>query len=510
MIQPGLAMPRNLAAASAALVVFSAFAGAAPAQDSAPPPTPAPAHWGTALAQDARAFHDAILDSHPGPVDPENPGFDAHLEAGLATALDRARTADSYEAWYFALQEYAASFDDGHLGLTNWAGMGHVWTADWPGFLTGLRTGPDGERHEVVFNRDPAAPPEGAVLIGCDGRPAEALAGEIIGRGAGRWALASRRAMFASTLFVDQHNPWVRRAEHCEFRVGTDVRRYALTWHDLPNAVRDEGFAAARSPRFAAPIGLRTWSGGQWIGLGGFNGDPASADGVALTARQAAVEARAGEIREAPAVVFDLRGNNGGSSAWINALAATLWGEAEVAARSPESEAVDWRASEKNIAQLEEYRVLMASNPELVAWLTMAAEGMRAARAEGRPLWREPEEDEAAAAPPAGPSPMKARTWVLTDSGCASACLDAVDLLKALGATQVGQETSGDTAYMEIREEALPGGRVVARLPMKVYRGRPRGDNETYAPAHEWTGALGDTAGLEAWLAGLDAAAARR
>src|SRR5690606_34266356 len=110
----------------------------------------------------------------------------------------------------------------------------------------------------------------------------------------------------------------------------------------------------------------------------------------------------------------------------------------------------------------------------------------------------------------AGPSPMKARTWVLTDSGCASACLDAVDLLKALGATQVGQETSGDTAYMEIREEPLPGGRVVARIPMKVYRGRPRGDNETHVPLHEWTGALADTAGIEAWLAGLDAAAARR
>lgn len=500
-------MSRTLAAVSAA-VLAAAFAAPVLAQDAAP--TPAPENWGTALAQDARAFHDIILDSHPGPVDAENPGFNPHLEAGLALALERARTADSYEDWYFALQEYAASFNDGHLSLTKWAGMGHEWTAGWPGFLTGLRTGPDGERHEVVFSRDPAAPPEGAVLVGCDGRPAEALAAEIIGRGAGRWALPSRRAMFASTLFVDQHNPWVRRAEACEFRVGTETRRYALSWRPLPNAVRDEGFAAARSPRHTAPIELRAWGGGQWIGLGGFNGDPTSADGVALTALQADVEARADEIRQAPAVVFDLRGNSGGSSAWINALAATLWGEAEVAARSPESEAVDWRPSEKNIAQIEEYKVLMGSNPEVVAWLTTAAEGMRAARAEGRPLWREPEEDEAAATPPAGPSPMKARTWVLTDSGCASACLDAVDLLKALGATQVGQETSGDTAYMELREEPLPGGRAVARIPMKVYRGRPRGDNETHVPAHEWTGALGDTAGIEAWLAGLDAAAARR
>lgn len=502
-------MSGNLAAAAAALA-FVALAGPAPAQDAAPAPVPAPADWGAALAQDAQAFHDAIVDSHPGPVDPENPGFTAHLEAGLALALDRARTADSHEAWYFALQEYAASFNDGHLGLKDWAGMGHVWTAHWPGFLTGLRTGPDGERHEVVFSRDPAAPPEGAVLVGCDGRPAEALAAEVIGRGAGRWSLPSRRAIYASTLFVDQHNPWVRRAEQCEFRVGTETRPYRLTWRDLPDAVRDEGFAAARSPRFTAPIELRSWSGGQWIGLGGFNGDPASADGVALTALQAAVETRADEIREAPAVVFDLRGNGGGSSAWIKALASTLWGEAEVKARSPEAEAVDWRTSEKNLATIEEYKVLMGSNPEVLAWLTTVADGLRAARAEGRPLWRQMEEEGAPPAPPAGPSPMTARTWVLTDSGCASACLDAVDLLKALGATQVGQETSGDTVYMELREEPLPGGRVAARIPMKVYRGRARGDNETHVPVHEWTGALADTAGIEAWLAGLDAAAARR
>lgn len=499
-------MSRSLAAASAAVLALAAFAGPVMAQDA---PTPAPESWATALAEDARAFHDLILDSHPGPVDVENPGFNAHLDAGLMLALERARTADSYEDWYFALQEYAASFNDGHLALMDWAGMGHVWTAHWPGFLTGLRTGPDGERHEVVFSRDPAAPPEGAVLIGCDGRPAEALAAEVIGRGAGRWSLPSRRAIYASTLFVDQHNPWIQRAEQCEFRVGTGVRRYALTWRDLPDDVRDEGFAAARSPRFTAPIELRTWSGGHWIGLGSFNGNPASEDGVALTALQAAVEARAGEIREAPAVVFDLRGNGGGSSAWINALATTLWGEAEVKARSPEAEAVDWRTSEKNLATIEEYKVLMGSNPEVLAWLNTIADGLRAARAEGQTLWRHAEE-EALPAPPAGPGLMKARIWVLTDSGCASACLDAVDLLKALGATQVGQETSGDTAYMEVRDEALPGGRVVARIPMKVYRGRPRGDNETHVPLHEWTGALADTAGIEAWLAGLDAGAVRR
>ncbi|MBA4803690.1 MAG: hypothetical protein H2038_03450 [Brevundimonas sp.] len=490
-------------AVSAAILLL-----AAPAAAAREPETAAPADWGVALAEDARAFHDAIADSHPGPVDVENPGFTAHLEAGLALALERARTADSYEHWYFALQEYAASFDDGHLGLADWAGMGHRWTADWPGFLTGIRTRPEGERHEVVFRRDEAAPPLGAVLIGCDGRDAGALAAEVIGRGAGRWSMASRRAAFAGTLFVDQHNPWVRRPEQCEFRVEGEPRSYRLTWRDLPDPVRDEGFAAARSPRFTTAIELRPWAGGQWIGLGGFNGDPESEDGVRLTALQEAVAARAGEIRTAPAVVFDLRGNNGGSSAWIYALARTLWGQDHVEYRQPRSTAVDWRASAANLATIESYKTLLGPDPEVQAWLDRIASGLTEARAAGQPLWRQADEDEAAPVPPADPSPMRARTWVLTDSGCASACLDAVDLLKALGAVHLGLETSGDTVYMEVREEVLPGGRVTARVPMKVYRGRARGNNETWVPGHVWPGALSDTAGIEAWIAELDAAAA--
>ncbi|HZW16065.1 MAG TPA: peptidase S41 [Brevundimonas sp.] len=472
-------------------------------------PTAAPADWGVALAEDARAFRDVIADSHPGPVDVENPGFNARLDAGLALALQRAETADSYEHWYFAMQAFVASFDDGHLGLTDWAAMGHRWTADWPGFLTGLRVDDGDERHEVVFRQDEAAPPLGAVLVGCDGRPAEALAAETIGRGAGRWSMASRRAAYAGALFVDQHNPWIDRPEQCDFRVGDAVRRYALNWRNLPDEVRDAGFAAARSPRFTTGIELRPWSGGQWISLGGFNGDPASADGVALTALTAEVAARADEIRSAPAVVFDLRGNNGGSSSWIYGLARGLWGEDHVGWRQPESSAVDWRASEKNLAAVEGYKTLLGPDPEVQAWLGKISTGLTAARAAGEPLWRQAD-DEPPAVEPATPTPMQARTWVLTDSGCASACLDAVDLLKALGAVHLGQETSGDTVYMEIREEPLPGGRVTARVPMKVYRGRMRGNNETYVPAHAWKGELADTAGIEAWIAGLDAAAARR
>ena len=467
-------------------------------------PVPAPSDWGQVLAEDARAFHDLIADSHPGPVDELNPGFNMLLDNGLALALARAETADSYPDWYFALQEFQASFNDGHLSLANHAPMGHVWRMAWPGFLTGLRGDGEAERHEVVFNQDPAAPPVGAVLVSCDGRPAAALAEDIVGRAVGRWNLRSRRARFASTLFVDQGNPYVQMPSNCLFEVDGSTRAYSLEWRDLPDAVRDEGFAAANSPRYFAPIELRTWVAGVWIGLGSFDGDLASEAGQQLANLLTEIEARRDEIRAAPVVVFDLRGNGGGSSLWSSRIARLLWGEDRVAALSPRSEGVDWRASQGNLETIEMYRdELFASQPEARAWAAAIAAGLAESRDAGRPLWRQAGDTSERPALE-GPSPMAGRAFVVTDYGCASACLDAVDIFRAMGAVTVGQETSGDTVYMEIRQQVLPSGRVTARIPMKVYRGRARGDNETVRPAHAWTGDLSDTAGLENFIVGLD------
>lgn len=500
-------MNTTVAALALVAALAGAGAGAAFAQEVSPT-VAAPADWGQALAEDARAFHDLIADSHPGPVDAGNPGFGPLLSAGLRTALERARTADSYADWYFALQEFSSSFDDGHLSLGNFQPMGHVWTSQWPGFLTGLSSDADGEQHRVVFNRDPDAPPVGAVLVSCDGRPAAALAEEMAGRAAGRWSLASRRMAYAPTIFIDQTNPYVRRPARCVFAVDGSERSWNLVWRDLPEAVRDEGFAAARSPRHTAPIALRTWSRGFWVELGGFDGDPDSADGVRLTPLKAGIAARADEMQTAPAVVFDLRGNRGGSSAWLRAMAESLWGEAWVAAYAPRSSGVEWRASAGNLATVESYKAQLGGDPEIMKWLVRITDGLTESRAVGRPLWLQADDEARPAAPAA--APMQARTYVLTDYGCASACLDAVDLLKALGAVQIGQETSADTVYMEIRSQPLPSGRVTARVPMKVYRGRARGNNETAVPAQAWTGTLSDTAGIEAWVAELDAAASSR
>jgi hypothetical protein len=91
--------------------------------------------WGAALRTDASAIHEAIATNHPGPVNLGDPGFTAGNDAQLARALRRTNFASSFAHYFYALQEYTASFDDGHLTYGVFGSTpDHV--RNWPGFLT--------------------------------------------------------------------------------------------------------------------------------------------------------------------------------------------------------------------------------------------------------------------------------------------------------------------------------------------------------------------------------------
>src|SRR3546814_9673868 len=101
--------------------------------------------------------------------------------------------------------------------------------ARWPGFLTGF----DGERQVVKTRADDAPVPMGAVLEGCDGKPADRLAAENVGAFEGRWFLASRRFRLGGQLFVDRGNPFVARPARCRFLVNGTPREVALAWRPI-------------------------------------------------------------------------------------------------------------------------------------------------------------------------------------------------------------------------------------------------------------------------------------
>jgi hypothetical protein len=360
-----------------------------------------------------------------------------------------------------------------------------------------------GEAH-VVTASDEAAVPVGAVLQGCDGTGAARLAEQRIGRFEGRWMLRSRRAAQSGQLFLPPENPWLPALRACTFLADGRVRQLRLSWRSIEATKRTELLAGAVGKRFTTTVGLEQIADGtRWFNLGSFDSDPASPRGAELSALTAQVQREAEAIRAAPRLVFDLRGNNGGSSSWIGTMATAIWGKGAADRAVPDS-VVDWRASAANHRTLqghvERYARTREQNPASYAWAMRMEQGLAGARAEGQALWRQM---------PGPPTPsdadaprVPAKVFVLTDHGCGSACLDAVDLLTGLGAIHVGQETAADTLYMETRGEPLPSGARIW-IPMKVYRGRKRGSNVPAVPAHAWRGDIGDTEGLRKWIGAL-------
>lgn len=467
-----------------------------------------PRDWSATLARDATALHDTMIDSHPGVYDILNPQFRARLDAGLATALERAKTTTTAGGWWWALRAYVASFEDGHvqIGISQ---PNYGFPTRWPGFLTVYR-GAD----QVVANRDAidaSAPPLGARLVDCDGVSADALAAQRIGDFRGRWFLESQHVYYGDWTFISAQNPWIGEMRQCRFEADGQTQSYDLNWRAAPDDLSERRQKLTQVVR--PDFGLKeTEDGGFWISTPSFDGQPGGQTHTALTALIADMARKSDALRAAPYVVLDLRGNGGGSSHWSWEMARILWGPDWLSAHPmQQSEAVDWRASEANQAEIAAFlEKLRATNAQagLITWAERAANGMARARAAGEIYWREADETPSGAEPPADAKPktvatpadtsllLKGPVYVLTDAGCGSACLDAVDLWKAAGAIQFGRETSADTVYMEVRSSDLPSGLAEIGVPMKVYRGRGRGNNEPQRPAYIYAGDMGDEAAL--------------
>lgn len=488
------------------LLAASLAAGALTAPALASPP--ADDSWSGRLDADLRAFHAALLDSHPGPVDVENPGFAPLLEQGLAKGLERVPDTRDFGGYWWALREFQASFDDGHVQFFASDATPELETR-WPGFLT--RYAGPGEHLVAVHGEDAAnLPPPGARLMECDGVAADALAAERVGRFHGNWNLTAQRMRRGPALLLDQGNPWAPLPRECRFSHEGRSWTQALDWQPL-DAEQVRPMLDAAGPGFRTTTGLRNVARVPWVGMSGFATHPSSPDVTALTELLATLR-EAPEVAEADTLVLDLRGNRGGSSHWSHEIAAVLWGREAVDALPDTATVVDWRISASNVADMEEtlagVREIEGIDPRILQAATKLIDGLRGALANGDTLWRETAADNGEEGTPAPATPRRlapgARVYVLTSAICASACLDALDAWRALGAIHVGQETLADTLYMDVRYETLPSGLARIAVPMKVYRGRVRGNNEPHVPDHTWDGDIGDDAAIAEWISRLD------
>jgi hypothetical protein len=445
--------------------------------------------WGELALRDLQEIHDAIRDNHPGPVDPQNPHFRDWMEQGLVAARAEAREAKDYGDYLRALLRYTNGFRDGHVSLNMAIGPR---TYDWPGFIVG----DDGSGKVLVLHAEPdAGVRSGDELLACDGQPVADLLAARVEPYFWNRDLTPARLTWAFQLFVVGPDEPERRLTSCRFRSG-DVH---LAWRSIPTPDFDK--IAIASVWAGGDFSLKEVDGVWIVRLPRFWFQD-DAERHRLEAVIDQLKANAPAMRAAT-VVFDVRGNGGGNSAWGERVARALWGDAwpqRVEASGDGSH--DIRVSPANEAKFRDIRAQMVRQnvTEVLPYLDKILAAMQAAKTAGRPLARidSPPTPQTGSAPP---NPVTGRVFLLADGGCGSACLNFADLLLQLpGVVLIGRPTNADAVYMDVNEAKLPSELGVLDYGMKVMRHPVRANNQWYEPKHRWPGGEMTDDGIARWV----------
>lgn len=442
----------------------------------AKPAASEPSGWAALAREDLIGIHSLMAANHPGPVDLENPAYRRRLDTGLDQALARTVSVHSYADYLRALRFYTTSFRDGHVAVSQ--GF-QPRSSRWPGFT--VEDGGDG-KVRVRSSRE-GGPPAGASLTACDGQNIETLMRDRVEPYYWNADLPHERLRQAGQLFIGLPGDEVDALRRCSFHtLNGGTVEIDLAWEVIDSTRLREMFA----PRASQPA-LRRVGEVWFIDLPTFNYQT-EAQVVQINGLVDELTRRAPEIADS-VLVFDVRGNGGGNSLWANRVVAAVWGaDWGNRVRASFDNTVDYRASPENLAALdfniardERNGLTDAANVRRGIRDRMAeaiARGEPMVRIENRPRPVDPTLPE---------SPFRGQAFLLTDAGCASACLDFADLVRRLpGTRQIGGPTSADAVYIDNTLGSLPSGLVSLSYSLKVYRNRVRTNNQWYEPDVTW------------------------
>lgn len=198
---------------------------------------------------------------------------------------------------------------------------------------------------------------------------------------------------------------------------------------------------------------------------------------------------KAPQWRNKKLLIFDVRGNGGGNSAWGTKLVKSLFSETFAPEKLQEVSGktfVEWRCSQANIDHMQTYinqfKEQFGEDSKEHAWALTTVQDMQKAHDANKKYFTSTATNYKSTR--ILEHPVTATIIVLIDRRCGSACLDFIDYLKAMDypILLMGETTKADSLYMEVRVVDLPSGQGKFCFPIKVYRNRVRGHNEPYLP----------------------------
>jgi Peptidase family S41 len=450
------------------------------------------AFWRASVLDDVEAAYRMLREDHPGAAPEVGDGqFQKTLEEAHRLAAGGALQVDSFAAYAATLARFANAFGDKHVRSRP---VLEVARPDWAGLIVSRRG-----THWIVADAEQGSSVGtllDAQLISCDGRTPDDWGAQILGHYRVDWSVDAQRIQAAPWLLISDGNPFVPRPSSCVFaKTGLADRRVELDWRHVSRSILSARMDKV-SPFGAAGFGVRKTGSGYWIAV-----QELTENAVPVVA---AVKARAAELREAPFVVLDLRGNGGGSSMFGDEIAAAILGDSYVKAvvgdSLPECGGEVIRVSADNVRQLQMYHDVLGPKrgPEFTKTYADLLNRAKAAQASGRGFTG-PLSCPRKAKPPRPVPSYRGTLFLVTDGVCFSSCLDVVSNWRDLGAIQLGQTTDADTHYTEVRDDPMPSGLSTFSTMMGVDLNSPAREGP-FVPSELYEGDIRDTPALEAWV----------
>ncbi len=214
-------------------------------------------------------------------------------------------------------------------------------------------------------------------------------------------------------------------------------------------------------------------------------------------------------LRSKKYIIFDVRGNPGGSCLWGTRILESLFSHDYVMQKFAQSYGdsyENFRVSKNNLDYWEEvlssFKDSFGEDSKEYLQLQKLSDGMKNAYDERQVFYsmKLMEEEQSKALESHIINPCSARIAVIIDSGCFSSCLSFIHELKTVDETitLIGQKTAINTPYMEIREDILPSG-IHFRYPTALgINSKPH--FHFYTPSITYPGDNMDESAAQFWL----------
>lgn len=465
-------------AVMAALAMFATgVANAAPAIDAG--------RWQAMARADLEAMHARIVEGHPGVIDPTNPGFNTWVETGYQRAKTYIPYVMSYDTALAVMHSYGEGFQDGHLMYSD------DIRRDFPIWVTGWNLAWKLDRYMVttVLPDWPVPlPPAGAIWTGCDGLPAEEVMQTRIAPFSDR--RASEQSRKHRLMVLSMRLPVAQNLRECSFRTASgETKRLPVAYRPITTKQFFDAMTSTHDASTRSANAFEVRDGVLWVRAGNFQLRPESTDRQELETMLAGLA----KVRDIRAIVFDSRGNRGGDSGIGDQIFKAATGGLDFDQTNLDSLPryhAQWRVSDYLVrfldSNLKDTKELYGADSARVAEEVEFRDKVAAARAAGQ-LWVEQDAGRTitradVVARHGRLRRSDAKVALLTDSECASACLDFADtVLQVPGVVHTGQTTGADSVYMVGSSSRLPSGNALM-MPVKVWRNRTRGNNQALVP----------------------------